>query len=112
MGDEFSQSFALLPRRSNPWIWVIKPVESRVKKFVCGRRSSTCPLPVERPTKNELSRTISFSSHPPEPMVDQRGLPNTSPGNDCNDIYQLVCPCRIQESDILLSSKNITSRNG
>src|SRR4029077_15534635 len=34
-------------------------------------------------------------------------LPNTGPRNDCNDIYILVCPCSIQESDILLSTKNI-----
>src|SRR5258707_2981457 len=33
-----------------------------------------------------LFRSIMFSSHPSEPMVDQRGLPNTTPGNDCNDI--------------------------
>ena len=48
-----------------------------------------------------------FSRHPSEPMVDERGLPDTSPGNDCNDIYMLVCPRIIQESDILLSTKNI-----
>ena len=45
-------------------------------------------------------------------MVDQRGLPDTRPGNDCNDIYILVCPCGIQESDILLSTKNIAACNG
>ena len=52
------------------------------------------------------------SGHPSEPMVDERGLPDTSPGNNCNDIYILVCPCVIQESDILLSTKNIASSNG
>ena len=45
-------------------------------------------------------------------MVDERGLPDTNPGNYCNDIYILVCPCIIQESDILLSIENIDSRNG
>ena len=53
-----------------------------------------------------------FSSHPSEPMVDERGLPDTGPSNDCNDIYMLICPCLIQESDILLSTKNIASCNG
>ena len=48
-----------------------------------------------------------FSSHPSEPMVNERRLPDTGPGNDRNDIYLLVCPCIIQESDILLSTKNI-----
>ena len=49
--------------------------------------------------------------HPPEPMVDQRGLSDTSPGNYRDDIYILVCPCIIQESDILLSTKKIASGN-
>jgi hypothetical protein len=52
------------------------------------------------------------SSKPSEPMVDERGLPDASPGNDCNDIYLLVCPRIIQESDILLSTKHIASGNG
>jgi hypothetical protein len=45
-------------------------------------------------------------------MVDYRGLPDPSPGDDGDDIYLLVCPCAIQESDILLSPENITSGNG
>ena len=49
--------------------------------------------------------------HSPEPMVDQRGLSNPSPGNYRDDIYIFVCPCVIQESDILLSTKNIASSN-
>ena len=53
-----------------------------------------------------------FSSHPSEPMVNQRRLPDSSPGNDCNDVDILVCPCVIQESDILLSTKNVASGNG
>src|ERR1700730_9514985 len=52
------------------------------------------------------------SSHASEPMVNQRGLPDPSPGNDCNDVDILVCPCVIQESDILLSTKNVASGNG
>src|ERR1700738_660137 len=53
-----------------------------------------------------------FSSHPSEPMVDDRRLSDPSPGNDCNDVDILVCPCTIQKSDILLSTKNIASGNG
>jgi hypothetical protein len=45
-------------------------------------------------------------------MIDERRLPDTSPGNDGNDIYLLVRPGTIQESDILLSTKHIASRNG
>ena len=51
-----------------------------------------------------------FCSHPSKPLVDESGLPDTSPGNYCNDIYNLVCPCVIQEGDILLSIKNIGFR--
>ena len=51
---------------------------------------STGALSVEGPTKNELCRTIMFSSHSSEPMVDERGLPDTGPGNDRDDIYMLV----------------------
>ena len=52
-----------------------------------------------------------FGSHPPKPMVDKRGLSDTSPGNDCDDIHIRVCPCVIQESDIFLSTKKIASCN-
>jgi hypothetical protein len=52
-----------------------------------------------------------FSSHLREPMVDERGLPETGPGDDRNDIYLLICPSIIQESDILLSPENLTSCN-
>src|SRR5690242_7487169 len=106
MRNELRQSFALLPRRSEAWIWIAKPNESRVKKFICGRSLLTAALPVEGPTKNKLCRPIMVSSHPSQPMVNESGLPDTGPGNDCNDIYILVCPCIIQESDILLSTKN------
>jgi hypothetical protein len=83
----------------------------RVKKFVGGRSASTRALSVKGPAKNELRRTIVFNSHPSEPMIDERRLPDTSPGNNGNDIYLLVCPCSIQESDIRLSTKNITPCN-
>ena len=112
MRDELRQSFALLPRRSKPWIWVAKPSESSVKKLICGRSIPTGALSVKGPTENELRRTIMLSSHPSEPMVDQRGFPDTTPGTDCNDVDILVCPCTIQKSEILLSTKNITSCNG
>src|ERR1700722_12038158 len=112
MCDELRQSFAFLPAGSEPWVWIAKPNESGVQEFICGRSIPTAALPVERPTKNEFRRTIILSSHPPEPMIDQRGLPDTSPSHDCHDIYMSVCPCVNQKSDILLSSKNITSCNG
>jgi hypothetical protein len=44
-------------------------------------------------------------------MIDERGLPDPSPGYDGNDVDILVCPRTIQKSDILLSTKNITSGN-
>src|ERR1700726_5293795 len=112
MRHEPRQSFAFLPGRSESRIWISKPSESRVKKFICGRSLPTAALSVEGPTKNKLRRTIMISSHPSEPMVNERGLPDPSPGHDCNDIYVLVCPCIIQESDIFLSTKNIASGNG
>src|ERR1700730_11711703 len=112
MSDELRQPFALLPRRSDPWIQITKPTECSVKKFICGRGTSTRSLPVERPTKNELRRAILFSSHSSEPVVDECRLPDSGPGNDCNDVDILVCPCTIQKSNILLSTKNITSCNG
>ena len=112
MRDELCQSFALLPRRSEPWIWISKPSERRVKKFICGRSAPTAALSVEGPTKNKLGRAIMVTSHPSEPMVNESGLPDTGPCNDRNDIYILVCPRIIQESDILLSTKNIASGNG
>src|SRR6266481_8289144 len=53
-----------------------------------------------------------FSSHPSEPMVNERGLSDTGPCNNCKDVDILVCPCTIQKSDILLSTENIASCNG
>src|SRR5271165_3739304 len=112
MCDELRESLALLPRRSDAGIGITKPSESGVKKFICGRSAPIGALSVEGPAKYELRRTITFSSHPSEPLVDERRLPDTRPGNDCNDIYLLLRPCIIQESDILLSTKNIASCNG
>src|ERR1700759_1241249 len=112
MRDELCQSFALLPRSSEPWIWISKPSERRVKKFICGRSAPTGALSVEGPTKNKLGRAIMITSHSSEPMVNESGLPDTGPSNDRNDIDVLVCPRIIQESDIILSTKNIASSNG
>src|ERR1700757_748685 len=111
MRDELGQSFALLPGRSEAWIWIAKPVKSSIKKFIRGRSVPTAALSVEGPTKNKLCRTIMVSSHPSEPMVNERGLSDTSPTNDCNDVDILVCPCTIQKSDVLLSTKKIASCN-
>src|ERR1700751_660729 len=112
MRDELRQSFALLPGGTEPRIWISKPSKSRVKKFVCRRSVPTGALSVEGPTENKLCRTIMVSSHPLEPLVNQRRLPDAGPGDDSNDVDILVCPRTIQKSDILLSTKNITSGNG
>src|ERR1700675_1656860 len=112
MRDELRKSLAFLPQRSEPWIWISKPSESRIKKFICGRSVPTAALSVEGPAEKNIRSTIMFSSQPSEPMVDDRGLPDTGPCNNCNDVDILVCPCTIQKSEILLSSKNITSCNG
>jgi hypothetical protein len=53
-----------------------------------------------------------FGGHPPEPMVNQRRLPDSSPSNDCDNIHLFLYPRSIQKSDILLSTKNIASGNG
>src|SRR6266478_804341 len=90
----------------------VRAASRNSKKFICGRSLPTAALSVKGPTKNELRRTIMLSSHPSEPMVNERRLPGTGPGNDYNDVDVLICPCTIQESDILLSTKNIASRNG
>jgi len=99
------QSFVLLPSCSESWIGIPNPRKSGVDNFVCRRSVPTATLPEEGPDKNKLS------SHPPEPVVNQRGLSDTGPGNDRNGFYILVCLCIIQKSDILRSTKKITSRN-
>jgi hypothetical protein len=53
-----------------------------------------------------------FGSHPSEPMVDKRRLADTGPSNDCNDVDILVCPCCIQEGNIFLPTKDVSSGNG
>src|SRR6516164_5483784 len=112
MRDQLRQSFAFLPGSPKAWIWIAKPSEGSIQKFVCGRSVSAGALSVERPAENQLCRTILFGSHSSEPMVDQCGLPESCPGNDCNDVHLLVCPCTIQKSDIFLSTKDISSCNG
>src|SRR5215813_3382116 len=111
MGHEFRQPLTLFPCSSDAWIGIANPSQSSVKKFICGRSAPTCALSVQGPAKNELRRTIMFSSHSSEPMVKERRLPDTSPGNDCDDIYLWICTGIIEESDILLSTKNISPSN-
>src|SRR6516164_3266291 len=112
MRDELRQSLAFLPPRSVSWIAISKPNESRIKKFIRGRSLPTAALSVEGPAKNKLSRTILVSSHSSKPMVNERGLSHPSPGNNCNEVDILVSPCTIQQSDILLSTKDIASCDG
>src|SRR5580692_7312699 len=112
MRDELRESLAFLPCPSQPWIWITKPSESRVNKFISGPSVSAGALSVKGPAKNELRRTVILTSHPSKPMVNEAGLTDPSPGNDRNDIYLLICPCIIQKSEILLSTKNIASGNG
>src|SRR5271166_357234 len=112
MRDELCQSFAFLPRRSESWIAISKPSKSRIKKFICRRSIPTAALSVEGPAKNKLCGTILVSSHPSKPMVNECGLSDPSPGNNANDVNILVCPCTIQKSDILLSTKEIASCEG
>ena len=69
-------------------------------------------LPVEGPAKNELRRTIVFGSHGPKPVINERGLSHASPSHYCDDIHIRVCPCVVQESDILISTKKISSCDG
>src|SRR5215469_8582981 len=109
MSDELCQPFALLPRRSDPRIRIAKPGQRSVEKLVGRRRSGT--LSIEGPTKNELGRAIAFGSHLPEPIVEQRRLPDTGPGNDCDDIYVWIRPGSVKESDILLATKKLSSCN-
>src|SRR5215831_4369108 len=53
-----------------------------------------------------------ISCHPSEPVINKRGLPDTGPGNDGNHVDILVCPCMIQKSNILFSTKEIASSYG
>src|SRR6516165_4839185 len=112
MRHKLGESFPFLPRRSKPWIGIAKPTQSSVEKFIGGRGLPTGALSIEGPAKNKLRRSIMFRSHPQEPLINQGRLPRTTPGNDGNDIYLLICPGLIQESDIRLSAKKIASCNG
>src|SRR6516165_5890257 len=112
MPNELRQSLSLLPRSPETWIWIAKPSQSGIKKFICRRSVAAGALSVERPAKYELRRTIQFSSHSSEPMVDQRRFSDSAPGNNCHNIDLLVCPCIVQETDVLFATKNITSCNG
>jgi hypothetical protein len=49
MRGELCRSFTLLPRRSNPKIWISKPVKSGIKKFICRGSTSTGALSVKKP---------------------------------------------------------------
>src|SRR6516162_2998408 len=111
MCDQLRQSFTFLPGRSEPRVWISKPVESGVNEFIRRRGVRTAALSIKGPAKNELRRTIMFSSHSSKPMVDQNGLPDTGPGNDRNDVDFLLCPCTVQKSDVLLSTKDVASCN-
>src|ERR1700741_650821 len=112
MCDQLRQSFAFLPPRSEPGIRIFKPVKSGIKKFIGRRCAAAGALSVKRPAKYELRRTIVFSSHSSEPMVDQRRFSDSAPGNNCNNIDLLVCPCIVQETDVLFATKNIASCDG
>jgi len=90
MYDELRESLSLLSGRSEPWIWIAKPSESHMKKFICGGSAPAGALSVERPAEDALRRAVIFGSHPREPMVDKRRLADTGPGNDGNDVYLLV----------------------
>src|SRR5260221_8628213 len=105
MCDELREPFTLLPPRSQPWIGITKPGESRINKFIGRRSVAAGTLSVERPAKNELCGTIMVSSHPPEPMVNQRGLPDTSPGNNGYNVHLPTGPGTIQKSDVIFPAK-------
>src|SRR6516164_6525232 len=109
MRDKLRESLAFLPRRSEPWIWITKPSQSRIKKFIGRRGVATGALSVVGPAKDELRGAIVFSSHSSEPMIDQRRFSDSTPGSNCNNIDLLVCPCIVQESDVLFTTKKITS---
>src|SRR5215831_21396650 len=112
MPDELRQSLALLPCCSEPWIRIAKPPQSGIKKFIGRGSAAAGALSIERPAKYELRRTIVFSSHSSQPMVDQRRFSDSAPGGNCNNIDLLVCPGIVQESDVLFTTKKITSCDG
>src|SRR6516162_297548 len=109
MPNELCESLALLPCCSEARIWIAKPSQSGIKKFIGRRSAAAGALSIERPAKYELRRTIVFSSHSSQPMVYQRRFSDPGPGNNCNNIDLLVGPGIVQESDVLFTTKNIAS---
>src|SRR5262249_29846900 len=89
MRDELRESLALLPRRSEPRIGVTKPRESGIKKFICRGSTSTTALSVKGPAKNQFRGAILLSCYASKPMVDECGLSDPRPGNDCNNVRRM-----------------------
>src|SRR6516165_4029519 len=107
MHGELCQSFSLLPRCSEPWIWISKPVKSGVKKFICRRSAPTGALSVKGPAKDELRGAIVFSSHPSKPMVDKRGLPTPAQATIVTTLTSLFAHARSRKA--ISSSRPKTS---
>jgi hypothetical protein len=95
---------------ANPRIWISKPTECTVNKFIRGRGVATAALPVEGPTKNELRRTIMVSSRRSQ-WLTSVDFPTPAQATIVTNVDILICPCTIQKSDILLSTKNVASCN-
>src|SRR5215469_16020508 len=112
MCDELCESLTFLPPRPQPWIWISKPSERSVQKFICRRSTPAGTLPVKGPAKNKLRRTILFSSHPSKPMVDQRRLSGTGPGNDSDYVHLWVRQGCIQECQVSFAPEKLFARHG
>ncbi len=112
MRHQVRQAFALFPSRANAWVWIAEPRQGRVQKFIGRRSVLASPLPIERPAEYELCGTVIFGRHASEPMVDQRRLADTRPGHDGYDIDLRVCPGRLQEGEVLFSTKDLARGNG
>ena len=52
--------------------------------------------------------TLTSRSHPPKPMVDQRGFPDPIPGNDCNDVRTSIHP---EGNEASPSLRSLTSQS-
>src|SRR5580704_18715464 len=107
MRDELRESLALLPRRSDPWIWIAKPSESSVQKFIRRRSAPARALPVEGPAKDQVRRTVLVGRQSPQPVVNQRGFAHAGPGHDADHVDLRIGPGRVQERQVLLTPKNI-----
>ena len=103
------QSLAFLPRRADSRIGISKPVESSFNKFIGRGGASARALPIKRPAKDKFCDTVVMRSHGSKPVIDKRRLPNTTPGNDRNDIDTGICPGSIQECENLLAAKKLAS---